>query len=132
MRLSMGEVQARLGLSGQDDTAGGRLWRARDALGLSAEMLAERLGLTVETVSAWESDRAEPSAAQLFPLAALLNVTPIWLTEGSGVGPLVPAPGEEARRLRQELALVKKLHEETARAISALELAVERVLNEKD
>ncbi|OLP55365.1 hypothetical protein BJF92_22700 [Rhizobium rhizosphaerae] len=132
MRLSTGDVQARLGLSGQDDTAGGRIWRARDALGWSIEALAERLGLPGETIAAWEDDRNAPSAAQLFPLAAALGVTSAWLSDGTGPGPALPPPGDEVRRLRQELALVKKLQDDMAKAISSLEIAMERVLHERD
>ena len=59
-----------------NDTLGGRLWRAREAVGMSESGLAKALGLKKETLRAWENDRSEPRANKLVTLAGLLNVTP--------------------------------------------------------
>jgi HTH-type transcriptional regulator, cell division transcriptional repressor len=69
------------------DTMGGRLSRARDALGLSTAQLARRLGVQTATISAWETDRSQPRANRLSMLAGVLNVSPSWLLYGVGTAP---------------------------------------------
>ena len=67
-------------------TFGDRLALAREAQGLSQAQLARRLGLRVETVRNWESDRSEPRANKLQMLAGFLNVSMVWLMTGEGAG----------------------------------------------
>ena len=108
------------------DTLGGRIWRARDALGLSLADLASRLGLPEEAVDGWERDHAEPETKALFMLAGVLSVSPSWLIAGIGESPADPA-GEEhplMRRLRE----VQHLHDETGKAIAALETEIARLV----
>ncbi|OAP34378.1 transcriptional regulator [Sinorhizobium glycinis] len=126
MRLSTETVIARLRQTGDGDTLGGRIWRARDAAKLSIKELAIRVGVRSETISAWERDRAEPRTNRLFMLASVLGVTPAWLIAGIGRAPDEnPAPSHAA--LREQLELVKSLHEQTGEAIAALESELERV-----
>jgi transcriptional regulator with XRE-family HTH domain len=127
MLLSTENAIARLRETGDGDTLGGRIWRARDATGLSTKELASKLGVRSDTISSWERDRAEPRANRLFMLAGVLGVTPAWLMAGIGRAPddnAVDASGDE---LRKQLDLVKKLHDQTAEAISALEMEFERL-----
>ena len=79
-----------------DDAApfGDRVAAAREALGLSYEDLARRLGVKVKTIRAWEQDLAEPRANKLQMLAGVLNVSFRWLLTGEGVG--VDAPDAES------------------------------------
>jgi transcriptional regulator with XRE-family HTH domain len=67
-------------------TFGDRLVLAREAQGLTQAQLARRLGLRVDTVRNWESDRSEPRANKLQMLAGFLNVSMIWLMTGEGEG----------------------------------------------
>ena len=67
-------------------TFGDRLVLAREAQGLTQTQLARRLGLRVETVRNWETDRSEPRANKLQMLAGFLNVSMIWLMTGEGEG----------------------------------------------
>lgn len=67
-------------------TFGDRVALAREAQGLSQSQLARRLGLRVETVRNWESDRSEPRANKLQMLAGFMNVSIIWLMTGEGEG----------------------------------------------
>ena len=60
MLLSTENAIARLRETGDGDTLGGRIWRARDATGLSTKELASKLGVRSDTISSWERDRAEP------------------------------------------------------------------------
>ena len=69
------------------DTFGGRLTRAHDLAGLTLEALAARIGVKTRLLRSWESDRAEPTPAQIAALAMALRVSPMWLSAGIGDGP---------------------------------------------
>lgn len=127
MLLSTENAIARLRETGDGDTLGGRIWRARDATGLSTKELASKLGVRSDTISSWERDRAEPRANRLFMLAGVLGVTPAWLMAGIGRAPDDNAADASGDELRKQLDLVKKLHDQTAEAISALEMEFERL-----
>ncbi len=79
-------------------TFGDRLIGARDAAGLTQEELAQRLGVRLTTVQAWEDDMAEPRGNRLQMLAGMLNVSLTWLITAEGDG--LPAPGTVAPVLR--------------------------------
>lgn len=127
MRLSTETMIARLRDTGDGDTLGGRIWRARDAANLSIRDLADQLGVRTETIAAWERDRAEPRTNRLFMLAGVLGVTPVWLIAGLGRAPDADQRDDEGDSLRRQLALVKKLHEQTGNALAALEMELNRV-----
>ena len=67
-------------------TFGDRVTGAREALGLSEDALARKLGVKLKTVRAWEGDLAEPRANKLQMLAGILNVSIMWLLTGQGDG----------------------------------------------
>lgn len=73
-------------------TFGDRLAGAREAAGLTQEELAQRLGVRLTTLQAWEDDMAEPRGNRLSTLAGLLNVSLTWLLTAEGDG--LAAPGE--------------------------------------
>jgi transcriptional regulator with XRE-family HTH domain len=73
-------------------TFGDRITGAREAVGLSQEELARRLGVRLRTIRAWEDDLAEPRANKLQMLAGLLNVSLRWILTGEGDG--IAGPGE--------------------------------------
>lgn len=110
------------------DTLGGRLWRARDALGLSIEIIAARLGLPEETVTGWERDRSEPDSRALPMLAGLLAVSPAWLVAGIGTAPAVPADDSPVEQLMHQLSEVRQLFDRTGKALAALETEVARLI----
>lgn len=94
-------------------TFGDRVAAAREALGMTDEELARRLGVRLKTVRGWENDAAEPRANKLQILAGVLNVSIRWLLTGEGNG--VEAPGTvpdedlgallaEMRKLRVDMA----------------------------
>jgi transcriptional regulator with XRE-family HTH domain len=68
------------------DTIGGRISLARDAVGLTIEEISAIAGVTVETLTNWENDRAEPRANRLDMLARILQVSIAWLLDGQGKG----------------------------------------------
>ena len=110
-----------------NDTLGGRLWRAREAVGLSEAGLAKALGLKKETLAAWESDRSEPRANKLVTLAGLLNVSPTWLLYGVGDAPQDETLSSEIGILRAQLARIRELREQTDTAIANMEKAIDRI-----
>ena len=67
-------------------TFGDRLSAARNAKGLTVSGLAEKLGVEVPTVEAWEDDADAPRANRTQMLAGLLNVSIVWLMSGEGNG----------------------------------------------
>ena len=54
---------------------GSKLAQARRAANLTQEQLAERLGVTRQAVSRWESDAAYPETDKIVRMARLLNVS---------------------------------------------------------
>src|SRR5690606_25982778 len=94
------------------DTLGGRLSRARDAVGLSAAQLARRLGVQSSTIQAWESDRSQPRANRLSMLAGVLNVSLSWLLHGIGTAPVEDNEIEIAEGIKLQLDRLRRLHQE--------------------
>lgn len=87
-----------------DDTLGGRIVSAREAVGLSTAQLARRLGVKSATLQNWETDRSEPRSNKLFMLAGLLNVSPTWLINGLG-----EPPSDESEPTLDSIALRDQL-----------------------
>jgi len=105
-------------------TFGDRITGAREAVGLSQEDLARRLGVRLKTIRAWEDDVAEPRANKLQMLAGLLNVSIRWLLTGEGDG--ISGPGEaevpaEITALLTELRDVKTQLVRTADRVALIE-----------
>jgi transcriptional regulator with XRE-family HTH domain len=130
MRLSTDTALAMIRQPSDNDTLGGRIWRARDAMNLSTKDLANQLGVRTDTISAWERDRSEPRTNRLFMLAGVLGVAPAWLIAGIGEAPKDDLTSTASGPLRDQLIKVKKLHEQTGKAISALEMEINRVLQD--
>lgn len=105
-------------------TLGDRLTAARESAGLSAEALAGRVGVSTDTLAAWEGDMSEPRANRIAMLAGVLNVSLRWLLTGVGDG--VDAPGEDdtmlaGRDIAAILAEVRALKGEARRTAARLE-----------
>lgn len=130
MRLSTETVLTLIRQPRDNDTLGGRIWRARDAINLSAKQLADQLGVRPDTIAAWERDRSEPRTNRLFMLAGVLGVSPAWLIAGVGEPPKDDLTNGAAGVLRDQLSQVKKLHAETGKAIAALETEINRILQD--
>ncbi len=60
---------------------GEKIWRLREKRGLSQEEFAELLGVSRQTVSNWENDRATPDAYKLKLLCEVLQVSADELLE---------------------------------------------------
>ncbi len=85
---------------------GEKLWRLREARGLSQEGLAEKLGVSRQTVSNWENDRATPDAYKLKQLCEALGTSADELL-GTGKGGETPREQEKEgeRRPKKWLAV---------------------------
>ena len=113
------------------DTLGGRIWRARDALGLTLEDLASRLGLPEATVSGWERDHSEPETKALFRLSGVLSVSPSWLIAGIGEAPVDAGGEEHLHPLLCQLREIHRLHDQTGKAIAALEAEIAQMIEKE-
>lgn len=97
-------------------TLGDRLAGAREAMEMSQNELACRLGVQSTTIAAWEDDRSEPRANRLQMVSGMLNVSVGWLLTGKGqglacpddevaeVGPATVATLADLNELRGDLA----------------------------
>ncbi len=108
------------------DTMGGRLSRARDAVGFSVSELARRLGVKATTIQAWESDRSQPRANRLAMLAGVLNVSLSWLLHGVGVSPADESRSELVNAVSANLKRIRKLQDETNRLVTQIEADLAR------
>ena len=89
-----------------DETAtfGDRLSGAREAAGMSREELAQRLGVKLTTLAAWEDDVAEPRGNKLQMVAGMLSVSIRWLLTGQGEGVDPPSDTAHDPALTQHVA----------------------------
>ena len=76
----------------QEQTLGRRIQEARKAAGLSQESLGERLGVSRQAVSKWESDASVPDLENLIAMSRIFGVTIGALL---GVEPAAEEPTEE-------------------------------------
>ena len=75
-------------------TLGERIAYYRGALGLSQGELAEKLGVSRQAVSKWETDAGLPDLDRLIALSGLYNITLDELVKGAAPS---PAPADEAQ-----------------------------------
>ena len=81
-----------------DESVGAQLARLRRAQNITQEELAERLGISRQAVSKWESDLAYPETDKLVSLAHLYHCTVDYLLTGqslAGQSPTGQRPTEE-------------------------------------
>lgn len=76
-------------------TLGERIAYYRGALGLSQGELAEKLGVSRQAVSKWETDAGLPDLDRLIALSGLYNITLDELVKGAAPSP-APADGAQA------------------------------------
>ncbi len=112
-----------LPIKNDGDTIGGRISRARDAMGLTIAQVASQAGVRKDTAISWERDRAEPRTNKLVTLAGILNVSPVWLITGAGEGPTDNSDPDKVK-IQSLIHNIKELQSETTRAIAALEQLV--------
>ena len=111
-------------------TIGEKIARARRARGFTQEELADRLGVSRQAVSKWESDAALPETDKLVRLCRLLQVScdALLLEEGTLAAPAAQPAAAEARQAGESGAQRSVQGEEVAQAAEpdARGAAVER------
>lgn len=82
-----------------------KLQNLRKAAGLSQEALAERLGVTRQAVSKWETGEGKPDIDNLLPLAKLLGTTVDYLLDDTADEPrqAEPKPAPQTGSVGREL-----------------------------
>jgi transcriptional regulator with XRE-family HTH domain len=108
-------------------TFGDRITAAREAVGLSQEEVARRLGVRLRTVRAWEEDMAEPRANKLQMLAGLLNVSIRWLLTGEGEGVPDPDAAEMPAEITALLIELRDVKSQLHRAADRVALIEKRL-----
>ena len=106
MAKSLKEIRTLDDLNEYPQSMGPRIAIAREHMGMSVEEFATRLGVTRDSVTAWESDERTPRANRLLTMAGILGVSITWLLEGRedirlGAGDV---PSLDDVRARAELA----------------------------
>jgi transcriptional regulator with XRE-family HTH domain len=122
--MAMAETDQDGWFSEETATFGDRLAGAREAVGLTQEEFARRLGVKLKTVEAWENDLSEPRANRLQMMAGLLNVSIRWLLTGAGVGPEDPDEVEivqDFNDLLLDLRQVRMQHQRLGETLGKLE-----------
>ena len=82
-------------------TLGEKLQGLRRARGLTQEQLAEKVGVSRQSLSGWETDSALPDTVNVLALADLFGVTTDYLLRPDGQGNVQPAPEEAPAAPRQ-------------------------------
>lgn len=113
------------------DTLGGRISRARDALGLSVSLVARRVGVKAATLQAWENDRSEPSVERLSLLAGVLEVPLVWLLHGVGDAPVDDIGPDPLAAIAVQLERLKRMHADTGQIIERLQRELGRLEDER-
>ncbi len=118
--------------SNEAATFGDRVTAAREALGLSQEELAKKLGVKLKTVRGWEYDLSEPRANKLQMMAGLMNVSIMWLLngEGDGVDQLEPVQGGDAQAILLEMRQTRSEMQLLADRLGRLEKRLQASLKE--
>ena len=122
-------------MSGTDatvsSTLGERIVSARESMGLTTAQLARRLGVKTATLSSWDADRSEPRANRIATLAAMTNVSLIWLLSADGEGPAAPTLAGDLDQIKNRLSLLQSQNEVMANEIAALIAYIEQSLPRK-
>ena len=84
-------------------TFGERLLEYRNCKGLSQEKLAEKVGVTRQTVSKWETNQSVPDFDKIIPLCETLGISTEELIKGEK-----EEKNEELEEIKQENARVEK------------------------
>ena len=83
-------------------TLGQRIAEGRKKLGLSQEAFGDRLGVSWQAASKWESDAAVPEIDKLITMSKLFGVSVGWLL---GTEEADPPAAEEPPELAQQIKL---------------------------
>ncbi|WGW05441.1 helix-turn-helix domain-containing protein [Tropicibacter oceani] len=115
-------------------TFGDRLAAARDAAGMTQEVLAKRMGVKLATLQNWEEDLSEPRANKLSMISGILNVSMVWLITGEGEGvsaPDVDALSPDVTAVLAEIRAMRARMQAQAEKLGRLEKSLRVFLKEQ-
>ncbi len=99
----------------EHNSLGHRIAEARATKRLSLEQMAQKAGITAETLGDWEAGAAEPRPNKMQMLAGVLGVSMSWLLTGEGEhGPHDDAHAR-LERLEQKVERMAQLQAELTR-----------------
>lgn len=104
---------------------GERIASARSAAGLSEIELADRLGVTTETLAGWESGERPPRANHLTKLCGVLGVAFSWLIVGTGGEPALKT--DQMHQLRIDLTAVRSLLDDVVNELAVIDQRLARL-----
>ncbi len=107
-----------------DVQIGLRITEARIALGDAVEEIAERIGVTPETVLEWESGEAPLRANHLNKVAGVLGISLSWLIMGRGPEPV--GDPTELDRLRADLTAARSLLDDVVNELAVIDQRLAR------
>lgn len=112
-----------------DETAtfGDRVAAAREALAMSEEDLAKRLGIKTATLKRWENDLAEPRANKLQMLSGVLNVSLRWLLTGEGEELDAPTEAKLSPEISELFREFRGLRAEMQRSVERMGILEKRL-----
>lgn len=113
-------------------TLGQRIVTAREGMGLTTAQLARRMGIKTATLSSWETDRSEPRANRAATLAAMANVSLIWLLSAEGEGPPEHTHSSDLEQFRHRLTTLQAQAEDLTSQIAALVEHLDQLGNSTD
>lgn len=109
-------------------TFGDRLEAAREAKGLTVAGMAEKLGVGTRTIKAWENDGSTPRGNRIQMLAGMLNVSMVWLINGTSNGTShVAETHTRSAGLNDALGEISQLKTTLSDALTKLEKLEERL-----
>lgn len=115
-----------------EETLGQRITAQRKRLGLSLAELARRVGVTRETMAAWESGQSEPRANRLLTTAGVLEASVGWLLEGRGSCAPSASGYTDVEHLRAQVTAARDLADNLSTMLDVLYKRLEALEQQRD
>jgi transcriptional regulator with XRE-family HTH domain len=104
----------------------------KEIAGLNQEELGAELGVSRQTINAYERDRQKPTVTMIEAMCAKYNVSPVWLLTGAGnmqERRYMKSDPEESESTPEQEALVKFINEDAKRAAKLAKVLMDGGLN---
>jgi transcriptional regulator with XRE-family HTH domain len=111
---------------------GPRIRVAREEAGLTAEQLAQRLGVGLDSVLAWEADQRTPRVSRLLGIAGIVDASLAWLLEGREDGHRRSHRHPSPPNIRQQLARLGTLLSEAQEQLRGVQRQLEELEESRD
>jgi len=100
--------------------------------GLNQEELGAELGVSRQTINAYERDRQKPTVTMIEAMCSKYNVSPVWLLTGTGnmqERRYIKSDPEEGESTPEQEALVRFINEDAERAAKLTKVLMDGGLN---